>query len=56
MPVDMVLVISYNRIFQHTRECERIVNIKLKYNDINNINNIVENRKQNSCLEMFRMW
>jgi hypothetical protein len=56
MPVDMVLVISYNRIFEHTRGYERIVNIKLKYNDINNINNIRENRKQYSCLEMFRTW
>lgn len=59
MPADMVLLISYNRIFEHTRGCEKIVIQKLKYN---NFTTIIENHKQkqkqknNSCLEMFRMW
>ena len=56
MPADMILIISYSRICEPIRIFEKIVNIKLEYNDINNINNIVENRKQYSCLEMFRTW
>jgi hypothetical protein len=53
MPVDMVLIISYSRICEPMRRFEKIVNKKSKYNDVNNI---VENRKQNYCLEMFRLW
>ena len=57
MPADMVLVISYNRIFEHTRGYKRIMKQKFKYN---NVTTIIENHKQkqknNSCLEMFRMW
>lgn len=55
MPADMVLVISYNRICQpeHVRGCERMVKPKCKYNDVTSI---VENRKHNYGLEMFRLW
>ena len=57
MPVDMVLIISYNRICQpeHMRGCERTTSIgyKYKYNDVTSI---VENRKHNYGLEMFRLW
>ena len=55
MPVDMVLIISYNRICQpeHMRGCERTTSIGYKYNDVTSI---VENRKHNYGLEMFRLW
>ena len=53
MPVDMVLIISYRRICESAQRFEKIVNKKSKYNDVNNV---VENRKQNSCLEMIRLW
>jgi hypothetical protein len=63
MPADMVLVISYNRIYEHTRGCEKIVNIKSIYNDVTTIiekqkqnQNRNRNQNQNSCLEMFRLW
>lgn len=63
MPADMILIISYSRICEPIRMFEKIVNIKLKYN---NVTTIIENHKQkqkqkekeknNSCLEMFRIW
>jgi hypothetical protein len=55
MPADMVLVISYNRICQpeHMRVCERIVKPMSNYNDFTSI---VEKRKHNYGLEMFRIW
>ena len=55
MPVDMVLIISYNRIcqYENTRGCERKTSIGYKYNDVTSI---VENRKNNYGLDMFRLW
>ncbi len=53
MPADMNLIILYSSIFEHTRGYEKIVNINLKYNDINSI---LQNKKQQSCLEMFKIW
>lgn len=55
MPADMVLVISYNRICQpeHMHGCERIVKPMSNYNDVTSI---VEKRKHNYGLEMFRIW
>ena len=59
MPADMVLVISYNRICQpeHMRGCERIVKTMSNYNDVTTIiKNHKQKQKNNSCLEMFRIW
>ena len=53
MPADMVLIISYNRICEHTGRYVRITNMKSEYKDVTNI---VEKRKHNYGLEMFRLW
>jgi hypothetical protein len=66
MPVDMVLAISHNRM---TRERQRVVlESKTNSETIKNIADnilydkrvnkdlVIEKNKQQSCLEMFRVW
>lgn len=68
MPVDMVLAISHNRMMRE-RERNRLEHLKknestqrivdnLVYDKHTNTNTDlnVEKNKQQSCLEMFRLW
>jgi len=59
MPVDMVLVISYNRVFEKTRGYIRIVKPKSEYNNVTSIIETHTNKHKynyNYGLEMFRLW
>lgn len=66
MPVDMVLAISHNRMMRE-RERNRLEHLKknestqrivdnLVYDKHTNTDLNVEKNKQQSCLEMFRLW